>query len=131
MGARLAQLGFQHVIGVDLSAAMLAQAERKNCYTQLVCNTYFAAEADAAAAPLSMRMAATNRAETKKSRRQRERISECTDPDLQCVYAQICVLLDGGERPPAPGPPHPRSARVRGLALKHRPGRNTHWCRSC
>jgi len=56
VGARLAQLGFQHVIGVDLSAAMLAEAERKNCYTQLVCNTYMAAEAAAAAAPLSMRM---------------------------------------------------------------------------
>ncbi len=56
MGARLAQLGFQHVIGVDLSAAMLAEAERKNCYTQLVCNTYIAAEAATAAAPLSTRM---------------------------------------------------------------------------
>jgi predicted TPR repeat methyltransferase len=39
VGARLAQLGFQHVIGVDLSPAMLAEAERKHCYKKMVCNT--------------------------------------------------------------------------------------------
>ena len=37
----------------------------------------------------------------KKTRRQKERFSECTDPDLPCVYAQICGdLHDSSLIPP-------------------------------
>mmetsp|Transcript_55631 Transcript_55631/g.130347 ORF Transcript_55631/g.130347 Transcript_55631/m.130347 type:complete len:228 (+) Transcript_55631:210-893(+) len=37
VGQRLAELGFQNLIGVDLSPEMLANAKAKACYTQLLC----------------------------------------------------------------------------------------------
>ena len=37
MGAALAKLGFTNIIGFDISASMLAQAEQKGVYRSLIC----------------------------------------------------------------------------------------------
>lgn len=37
VGARLGSLGFKQIIAVDLSAEMLAEADAKACYAQLIC----------------------------------------------------------------------------------------------